>query len=385
VYIPEMPGLAPRYVFGAPEATPPPFPLNAPHRTFSYMARNVIYHLFRALKLGPGDVVLMPELHSGVEVWAVRAAGATVRFYPINRHLEPDLDALRRLCASCNARVLYAIHFVGWSQPLKELTVLCREHGMILIEDCALSFLSEQDGKPLGTTGDYAVYCLYKYLPVPHGGLLVQNANVFEDLTELKFKPCTRASMLARSTELFQNWVRGRSDPLGRGLGALKRGVGLTLNAMGNRRLPAGDISPSFSSAGFSVDNMNLGMSPFCHRLLRRFDYEAIRRRRRENFRIVRERLDGKVTMLRELEPGVTPLFFPLLVRDKSASMHLLQQRGVGTIPFWNYGHPEAEASASRDSRFIREHTLELPIHQDLTSAQAKYVADQVLRLNTLI
>jgi dTDP-4-amino-4,6-dideoxygalactose transaminase len=86
-------------------------------------------------------------------VWAVRAAGATVQFYPIDRRFEPDLIALRALCAAGGARVLYAIHFAGWPQPLDALQALCREHDLILVEDCALALLSQPGGVPLGSTG----------------------------------------------------------------------------------------------------------------------------------------------------------------------------------------------------------------------------------------
>ena len=40
----------------------------------------------------------------------------------------------------------------------------------------ALSLLSEPDGEPLGSFGDWSIFCLYKTLPVPNGALLVQNA-----------------------------------------------------------------------------------------------------------------------------------------------------------------------------------------------------------------
>src|SRR5690349_13600234 len=130
-----------------------PFPLNAPNRTFSYMARGVIYHLFRSLKLRPGETVLVPDYQSGVEIWAMRAAGVNLTYYPIRSNLEVDMDALRRLCTP-DVRVLYVIHYLGWSQPLQALTELCRERDLVMIEDCALSFLSEDEGRPLGTSGD---------------------------------------------------------------------------------------------------------------------------------------------------------------------------------------------------------------------------------------
>lgn len=381
MYVPGWPGLAPTDFFSSVDAKALPFPLNAPHRTFAYVARNVIYHLFRSLKLRSDETVLVPDYHSGVEVWAIRAAGAAVRFYPINRDLQPDLDALARLCTP-KTRVLYVIHFLGWPQPLKELRSLCRERGIIMIEDCALALLSETDGQPLGTFGDYAIYCLYKTLPVPHGGLLVQNTNVLEPLARLELQPCSFASVAGRSAELFFEWMRGRSDSLGKAFYWLKRGAGRVLNAVGIKRLPVGDISPGFSSVGFDIAKMDIGMSAVCHGLLKGFDYAAIRRRRRENFLLLQERLTGKTSVLeKELKPGVCPLFFPLLVPDKGKAVQALRKRGVGAVPFWNYGYPEADAHACDDTRFLRAHVLELPIHQGITAAQIEYMADQVLDL----
>lgn len=348
------------------------------------MARNVIYHLFRALKLRSDEVVLVPDYHSGAEVWAIRAAGACVRYFPIQRNLDVDLDVLAQICTS-NVRVLYLIHYLGWPQPMHELVSLCRERGIILIEDCALSMFSEMDGQPLGTFGDYAVFCLHKSLPVPHGGLLVQNRNVLEDLIRLELEPCTALSLAGRSAELLVERFRGRSDALGKTLRSLKRGAGRILSSVGIERLPVGDISPDFSSVGFELANMNIGMSPLCHRLLRGLDYEAIYNRRRENFLLMRERLVNKVSVLREdMQEGVCPMFFPILVSDKTSAARALRERGVDAIEFWNYGYPEAQGESSWNARFLREHLLELPIHQDITPEQVEYTAHQVLNLGKL-
>ena len=55
------------------------------------------------------------------------------------------------------------------------LAELCRRRNMRLVEDCALALLSADGSLPLGTAGDWAVFCLYKTLPLPNGALLVQN------------------------------------------------------------------------------------------------------------------------------------------------------------------------------------------------------------------
>jgi dTDP-4-amino-4,6-dideoxygalactose transaminase len=385
MYVPSWQGLAPGYFFRTARVAPPPFPLNAPHTTFAFMARNVIYHLFRALALPRDQIVLMPDYNSGVEDWAIRAAGASLRYYPIKRNLQPDLDALAQLCKSTNARVLYVIHFLGFPQPMKELTALARQHDLILIEDCCLALLSESGGEPLGKVADYSIFCLYKTLPVPHGGVLVQNRNVLESLTRLELPPCGLASLTAWTLDLFLERIRARSNAVGRALWYLKRGAGLTLTALGIKRLPVGDISPDFSSIGFDVTSMEVGMSPICQRLLKRFDYEAIRRRRRENYAHMRERLAGRVSMVREeLEPGMCPLIFPVLVPDKRAAARALQARGVSAVEFWNYGYTAGEGQFGADAQYLRAHLLELPIHQDITPQQVQYTADQVLRLQGL-
>ncbi len=347
------------------------------------MARGVIYHLFRSLKLKPGEVVLVPDYHSGVEIWALRAAGVNLRYYPVRSNFEVDMAALRRLCTP-EVRVLYVVHYLGWSQPLPELSELCRERDLLMIEDCALSFLSEVDGKPLGTTGDYAFYCLYKLLPVPNGGLLVQNNRVLESLTRLELQPCSMTSLVACSAELFFEAVRGRSDAAGRALFWLKRRIGQTLSLAGVNRLPLGDIAPDYATFGLDVAKMNIAMSEFCRHLLEGFDYAAIRERRRSNFAALRERLPEIPMPRDDLKPGICPLFFPVFVEDKTAAARAFQERGINVTEFWNYGHPEAELHTGHDAQFMRRHVLELPIHQDVTPEQVQYMADCALDMRHL-
>jgi dTDP-4-amino-4,6-dideoxygalactose transaminase len=339
---------------------------------FFYRARNAIYHLFRALRWAPGETVLVPDYHSGNEVQAIRAAGATVRFYPIRRDLVPDLEALEDLCKRVRPRALFVIHYLGWPQPMAELVRLCRDRGMLLIEDCALSMLSATQGRPLGSFGDYAVFCLYKTLPLPNGGVLVQNGRALEDLARLELRRCGIASLGGRTAELLLESIRGRTSRVGTALARAKSAAGRCLTALGVQRVPVGDM-------GFEPSQTDIAMSPFSIGLLGRFDYESIRARRRANFSVLLQHLAGRVALLRrDLEEGVCPLFFPILVEDKAAVARALWQRGIAAVQFWNEGDPEADQGGASDARFLRRHVLELPIHQDITPAQLRYMADQV-------
>jgi len=351
-----------------------PFPLSAAHCTYFYRARNAIYHLFRALSLKPDEPVLVPAFHHGNEVRAIRAAGASIRFYPILRNLEPDLEALTKLCRA-GARVLFVIHYLGFPQPMKELTALCRQYDMLLIEDCALALFSEADGQPLGSFADYSVYCLYKTLPVPNGGLLVQNHQVLTELSNLELTPCGFLATAGPGLQLMLERLRSRSNGLGETLSALKRSVGRVGSALGVERIPVGDI-------GFDLSRVNTSMSPWCHRLVQSCDVAGIRERRRSNFLRLRRALAHHATLLcTELEAGVCPLFFPLLVPNKRAAAEALWRRGIGAVEFWNEGDSEATGEAFQDTQFLRDHVLELPIHQDVTAEQVDYMADQVRSL----
>lgn len=373
-YIPAWPALAPKLLFPGRNSRSLPFPFSAPRRTYFFRASNAIYRLFRALNLRAGEVVLVPDYHSWNEVMAMRAAGAGIRYYPIRQNLMPDLDELRILCRG-DVRALYVIHYLGWPQPIQEMASLAREKGLLLIEDCALSLLTKVKGAPLGSFGDYSVFCLYKTLPVPNGGLLVQNRNALPELSDFQFEPCGLISGAGRASELILEWLRGHANGIGKSLLEAKRLTGSLLRYASLGSAPVGNI-------GFDISHVNLGISPTALQLIERFDYSQISSRRIENFLLMQRRLEGKVPLLEiPLDNGVVPLFFPLLVPDKHLAAEELSKRGVCAVEFWNYGDPQAWSERFGDAQFLRDHLLELPIYQDVTAEHVDYMAEQILRL----
>jgi dTDP-4-amino-4,6-dideoxygalactose transaminase len=336
------------------------------------MARAGVYALFTALRKHGVDTVLVPDYHGGHEVRAIRAAGTRVAFYSINHRLLPDLDELTRLMKDGRVGALYLIHYIGWPQPIEEIVSLCAKRGILVIEDCSLSFLSRLGSRPLGAFGDYAVFSLYQTLPLPNGGLIVQNRH---DLPELDIPPassCSMLSLLGRSSELLLSWVRLQSDTLGGMLFGLKGMVGRGLTVARFERTPVGNT-------GFDVSKADLRMSSVGHFLMRRFDYRRIVERRRQNFQLLAAQLKGVVPLVRDdLEDGVCPLFCPILVSDKHKTAQALQASGVEAVEFWNSGDPQAAARITGAAQFLRRHVLELPIHQDLSPERVNYIADRV-------
>jgi len=376
MYIPTFQGLSTVDLLRPPAAASVCFPFTAPRLAF-YRARNAIYSFFEALRTAKSRVVvLVPDYNSGNEVLALRAAGATVHFYRIGRDLQPDLNEVEELCVRHDPDVLYVIHFLGWPQPLTALAALCRRRGMLLVEDCALSLLSEPEGRPLGATGDWSVFCLYKTLAVPNGSLLVQNTMQLESLDRLRLRRAGAASVLGRVAELVVQRLRGQVNGIGAALQSAKRALGKTAGALDVDRSTVGAL-------GFNLADVDLRMSGTSTRLLRRFDFDRIRRARIDNFRQLAARLQGKVTPLyKDLASGACPLFYPIVVNDKAAAANALRQRGVEALQFWNHSASTTDRDASDSVRYLRSHVLALPIHQDLSERQLAYMADQVTQLN---
>jgi dTDP-4-amino-4,6-dideoxygalactose transaminase len=377
MYVPVYQGLTPiDFVRPArPEAVC--FPFDAPSRRYFYRARNAIYHLFRALRSTTERLmVLAPDYNSGNEVLAMQAAGATLRYCPVDRNMRLDPIEVGRLCERYNPDILYVIHYAGWPQPMPALVDLCRRRHMLLVEDCALALLSELDGRPLGSFGDWSVFCLYKTLPLPNGALLVRNRAPLDALERLRLRAVGPASVLGRTAELMVQRARSRVDGFGSALHTVKRGIGRAAGALHVHRANVGDI-------GFNLEDVDLAMSRTSERLLARLDFGAIRRRRVENFQRLSSRLDGHATPVHaDVAAGVCPLFFPILVPDKHAAARALQARGIDALEFWNDSVELPGSEISDTERFLRAHVLELPIHQDLTSRHIDYVAQHVAALD---
>ncbi len=45
---------------------------------------------------------------------------------------------------------------------------------------------------------------------------------------------------------------------------------------------------------------------------------------------------DSVVMLRADLNPGVCPLFFPILVRNKHAAAEALRRKGIEAVEFWN-------------------------------------------------
>ncbi|MGC4113844.1 MAG: DegT/DnrJ/EryC1/StrS family aminotransferase [Myxococcales bacterium] len=335
----------------------PPFPFEAPGARFYYFGRNAVWTAARVLGLDKGEV-LLPAYHHGVEVEALADAGASLRFYRVGPRMQVDPDDVKAQLTP-RTRAIYLIHYLGFPGPAQALRELADEHGLPLVEDCALALLSRAGDRPLGTYGDAAIFSLYKSLPVPHGGALVLASGQPQGLPWPSPPPSLSTLSHLLSSLLCNAELRGGA--LGRALRQAARGLGhAAVGAAHVERVATG-------TQHFERANAHLGMSPLAKRLALCQDFAAIAERRRRNFFFLLGHLrDVAPPVFTELPAGAVPLFYPLRVPDKTGVMARLAARGVETVDFWRRGHPACVGSEFPDVEVLRREILEIPVHQDL-------------------
>lgn len=373
LFIPSLPTLDPAHLWPSlAPARPRLFPLDrlgTPALQRFYLARAAVYHALRHWLGDEGGTVLMPAYHHGVEVEAVRAAGGRVVFYRVDADLRVDLDDIVKRAEGHDVRVLYVTHYIGFAQPITPLHALAQARGWRLFEDCALSlFARTADGTPLGATGDAACFCLYKTLPVPHGGLLYGPTVPTATLTSPPL-----FSTMHHAAGLLLAHLELRTAGLGR---ALRQAARSASSATVDKAL----TTVKTGTMRLAPRELGLGASRLLDPLLAHLDDEMIVVRRRRNFSRLAAALDGRWPILGyPLPPGACPLFLPLRVRGgKRPLLRALWAHGIEAIDFWSGGDPACDRDAFGEVTALRDEVLELPCHQSLDDDDIDRLAQTV-------
>jgi perosamine synthetase len=346
------------------------FPFTAPGG-WTFSGRVALYHGVARLGLPANSIILVPAYHEGIELDALLAAGYRVRHYRVDQQLRIDLaDVERRIDPGVAA--LYVIHYFGHPQPLTTLRAFCDARGLRLIEDCALALFSRTNGTWLGSVGDLAIFSIYKTLPVPHGGYLV-TSSATAALSDLHAPPLK--STFVQTLDLVHYTLETRWSGVERALSGASRLV---------KRLLRFNRGTTVSSGGPRWDPrlVAYGASRWTQQLVRRTNRDRVVARRRANYAHLAARLRPHVLVpLPDLAPGTCPLNLPVLVPDRARVHRELTALGVQSGEYWPNAHPTCPFELAAEVAPWREQCLELPVHQELSTADIDRVADAVIRV----
>jgi perosamine synthetase len=330
--------------YARPRSSEAPYPLRDPDARLYAWGRQALWHGVRAVGLRPGDTVLVPAYHHGSEVEALLRAGLRCRFYGGGADFGPREDELESLLDD-SVRALHLSHFLGFPQDAARWRAWCDARGLLLIEDAAQAWLSDHDGRPVGSHGDVAIWCLYKSLALPEGALLRCTPAPAAPALD----PRVGVDAVAR---LHAAWL-GQRIPQ----------VTIALQAIQRRR--AG--GQSSTEVDVSLRDPDAGVWRILPFLLHRLAGDGIAAQRRANYADMASRLPVVVSPpFRDLPAGASPFGLPVDVEDKDAVLALLRRRGIQATNFWSVAHPSLPDGGFPEIERARRRTVLLPVHQEL-------------------
>ncbi len=157
------------------------FPLSSPRFVPLSMGRYALIAALRLIGRARQGRLLLPAYICRSVTDALDRHGYAYSFYPVTRATLPEFDEIRSLLVGKVSSLLF-VNYFGFPHPVDRLLELCRQRGIVLIEDNAHGFLGiDENGVPLGARGDVGIFSFPKTMYVPDGGGMVVNSPELAD------------------------------------------------------------------------------------------------------------------------------------------------------------------------------------------------------------
>ncbi|MEU6077422.1 DegT/DnrJ/EryC1/StrS family aminotransferase [Micromonospora sp. NPDC047074] len=318
---------------------------------FINSATSGLFLAVELLGLSPGDEVVVPSEGFVANANVILTAGARPVFCDVDpRTLNPSAADVER-AMSPRTRAVMVLHYGGYPGQIAEIAELCQRRGVTLIEDAACAPASSVDGRACGSFGDLAVWSFdsRKIITTGDGGMLyVRDPALARRANRLAYHGLEDRTAFTTAAKVSSRWWDLHVDEPG-------------------RRLIGNDMTAAIGSTQ-----------------LRRMP-EFLRRRREivETYDALLRDVDG-VRLPPPLPAGhVTSYYFywvqmPAAIRDDVAED--MYKAGIYTtfryaplhhVPLFGGADLPGTEEATRT-------TLLLPLHQGLTDADVRLVAEQL-------
>lgn len=289
----------------------------------------------KALGIGPGDEVIVPDYTMIASANAVVLAGAKPVFVDVDRsNLCLALDQVEEaLTPRTKAVMLVTIN--GRAPDMAAANDLARRHGLHIIEDAAQSLGSFQQGRHLGTFGHIGSFSFSapKIITTGQGGALVTD------------------------DEAFYKQI------------LLVRDFGRPVGGVDHHEIVGYNFKFTDLQAVIGVEQM------------KKLPWRVTRKR--EMFRLYRDQLaDTKdVEFLPTDLSETTPWFMDVLVPDPPALREHLKEHGIGSRPFYPAIHSQPAYGLQGSyphSEYAANHGLWLPSSSFLTDGQLQLICGEI-------
>jgi len=302
----------------------------------------------RALKVGPGDEVIVPDYTYPATAAAVEIVGAQIVIVDIDPDtMLIDYDLLEKAITP-KTKAVMPVSLFGNPLDYDRLVEIKKAHGLYVVEDAACSLGAAYGGKRVGSLTDIAVFSLHprKFITTGEGGVITTN----------------KASW-AEWMESYKHFGMGRDADRG---------------------------SIQFDRIGTNYKLSNLQAAIGLEQM-RQID--QLLQKRIELAKRYEDILKGKpgITLPKTTAKGSHSVqSFCVFVDNRDRVIRTLSKKNIecqiGTYALhmhkaFKENHNCRIAGDLRGSRYAFEHCLTLPLYHDMTDAEQDYVVHQLLTL----
>ncbi len=134
-----------------------------------------------AIQIGPGDEVIVPPY----TFWATATSVLTCNAIPIFADIDPLTLTINpgeiRKKINARTRAIIPVHLNGHPANMDEIMAIAKEHGLVIIEDCAQAHGARYKGRLVGTIGHMGAFSFNqkKNLSTGEGGMLLTDDEKF--------------------------------------------------------------------------------------------------------------------------------------------------------------------------------------------------------------
>jgi len=159
--------------------------LGVPHAVSFSSGTAAIHAMSRICGLRPGDAVIAPAYTFFATASPFGFDGVEVRFADADEYGNVTAETLAAQMAP-NVRAVIVTHMWGNPCAIDAIATFCRDHDLLLLEDCSHAHFASWVGSRVGTVSDMAVFSTnQKAITTGEGGLLVTGNDRFRELAVL--------------------------------------------------------------------------------------------------------------------------------------------------------------------------------------------------------
>ena len=141
----------------------------------------------KAIGIGKGDQVIVPDLTFVASINAILFTGATPVIVDIDKEdYNISIDSIKKSLTK-KTKAIMPVHFAGKSCKMREIQIIARKNKLKIVEDCAHAIGGKLNKKHVGTFGDAGCFSFYptKNLTTFEGGMVITNSKKISETIKI--------------------------------------------------------------------------------------------------------------------------------------------------------------------------------------------------------